>query len=208
MIDAPHTGAVARIEPYWMVGLHRSDATGLHTVSAGWRPFPDWPRTRRDIGRQHDSVCGLPYDSGVSRGRPRAQTVRPSARQAAEEAVVRRYLRSVVGAPVRHARDAADAEAEFITAAKRWAERVGVDRGTLLALGVDSRVLDRAGVRTTPLSERLRRHWEPAPFSIADLARRSGLPESSVRRAVATDEAAGLLRRVAREDRTVLYGGE
>jgi DNA-binding IclR family transcriptional regulator len=51
----------------------------------------------------------------------------------------------------------------------------------------------------------LRRHWQPGSFSVADLARRSGKPIATVRRAVAMQEEAGLLRRVARDGRTILY---
>lgn len=87
----------------------------------------------------------------------------------------------------------------------RWAELAGVDREALLALGVPRRVLDGAGVVKVPPNERLRRHWHPMPFSVGELARRAGISEVVVRKAVGQDEDEGVLRRVGRRGRTILY---
>lgn len=90
--------------------------------------------------------------------------------------------------------------------AASWAAQAGVDRETLSALGVPRRVLDCAGVSRVPARDRLRRHWEPMPCTVADLARRSGLSEAAVRLAIAQEESEGVLTRVGRQGRTILYG--
>lgn len=123
-----------------------------------------------------------------------------------DEVAVRRYLRSLVGAPLRGSDDLPICEPEFVASAAGWAARTGVDRRTLARVGVPRRVLDRAGVIRVPVAERLRQHWDPTPFSIADLARRSGISEPAVRQAVAEEERVGVLNRVGRRGRAILYG--
>jgi hypothetical protein len=103
------------------------------------------------------------------------------------------------GDTVEAARDA------FVDVAAGWSARTGVDRRTLMGLGVEGAVLDEAGVQQ-PLSHEVVRGWWPTgPFTAADLARRSGLSEPTVRRAIACDESAGLLRRTAGHGRAVLW---
>ena len=160
----------------------------------------------RLIHEKAKSVTGSAYDTDVARRRSIARNLRLSPRQAADEAIVRRYLRILVGAPTRRGDAADQAESDFIAVASRWADRVGVDRQALLALGVNRSTLDLAGIRRVPPNEWLRRYWNPAPFSIADLARRSGVSPAIVRRAIGLDEEAGLLRQEGRDGRTVLYG--
>jgi len=111
-----------------------------------------------------------------------------------------------VGAPVRAGENTRELEAGFVDAAAAWAARARVDRQTLLNLGVTPTMLDRAGVVRTPVAERLRQHWEPEPFSVVDLARRSGLSQGVVRRLVAQEESHGVLKQVGRQGRTILYG--
>ena len=136
----------------------------------------------------------------------RARSSKREAVASGDGMAVRRYLRSLVGAPLRGAADPSELEADFVAAAAPWAARAGVDRQTLAGIGVPRRVLDRAGVARATVAERLRRHWDPDPFTIADLARRSGIAESAVRQAVADEERTGSLIRTGRDGRTILYG--
>jgi len=122
------------------------------------------------------------------------------------EDAVRAYLRALVGAPVRPSDRVETAEPTFVHVIASWAERVGVQRQTLAAVGVSRSVLDRGGVRPTPLAELIRRNYTAGTFGVADLVRRSGASDGSVRAVVAEDERAGRLRRVGSSGRTVLYG--
>jgi hypothetical protein len=117
---------------------------------------------------------------------------------------VRRYLRATVGAPIGLDR-IEGTEVGFVAAVARWAIAEGVDRRTLLRLGVSPSVLTLAGVRQVPVLERLRRFWAPAPFTIADLVRRSGFSETSIRRAVDAGLKIDALRLVVRTGRTNSY---
>ena len=152
------------------------------------------------------SVSGRAYDTHVTRRRLRVPSPGLSHREASQDATVRRYLRAVVGAPTSQGDTAGLAESAFVEVAADWSDRVGVDRHALLALGVDGDVLDAAGVTHLAANQRLRRFWGPEPFSVADLARRSGMSAAVVRRAIALDEEAGLLRRVGRDRSTILFG--
>lgn len=136
--------------------------------------------------------------------RARAQP-RAAARSASDEAAVRRYLRALIGVPLTASDSIGETEDGFVDAATRWCERTAVDRRTLLHLGVDRRILDVAGVRQAPTNEVLRRHWPEGAFSASDLARRSGFSEPAVRRAIARDEEAGLLRRASGEGRAAWW---
>src|SRR5207248_9127613 len=96
-------------------------------------------------------------------------------------------------------------EPRFIEVLGKWADRLGADGATLASLGVERRVLTEAGLPPEPLHQRLRKYWNPMPFSASDLAGRSGVPVSSVRRAIAFDVGAGELRPVERDGSTVFY---
>lgn len=130
---------------------------------------------------------------------------RASARSATDDAAVRRYLRALIGAPLSASDSMDEAEASFVDVARRWSERTGVDRRALLDLGVNRRVLDAAGVRQTPINEVLRRYWPEGEVSASDLARRSGFSEPTVRKAIARDEEAGLLKRAPGGGRAVQW---
>src|SRR3981081_1458200 len=82
-------------------------------------------------------------------------------RQASDESTVRRYLRALVGFPLRAADEATEAEAQGMAVLPRWARRAGVDRRTLRTLGVSRRTLDRVGIVQKPTEEGLRRYWNP-----------------------------------------------
>jgi len=118
---------------------------------------------------------------------------------------VRRYLRSVVGFALSGGDTVDDAEQKFTQIAAQWCARTGVDRRTLLVLGVSGRTLDAAGVRQVASNDLLRRYWPDGVFSVAELARRSGVSEATARQAMIRDEEAGLIRRAGREGRAVLW---
>jgi hypothetical protein len=136
--------------------------------------------------------------------RRRTETSHPEPQTAAVEAV-RRYLRAVVGAPLRGRGTIEEAQDGFVEVAAEWCAQSGVDRRTLLGLGVDRVVLDAAGVLQPPTHEVLRGWWPAGPFAVSDLARRSGFSESTVRQAIARDVEAGLLRRSIERGRAVLW---
>jgi hypothetical protein len=56
-----------------------------------------------------------------------------------------------------------------------------------------------------PVLVRLSQYWGSCQFSVADLARWSGMSESSVRKAVTRGEEEGVLKRVASEGQKILY---
>ena len=134
---------------------------------------------------------------------PDGDAARPSS---ADESAVRTYLRLLAGAPVRSSDRVEKAESDFIAAAADWAAEAGVDRRTLAEVGVSRQVLDAAGIRATPIAELIRRQYGTNPFTVADLARKSGASTASVRSVLAEDERTGQLKRVASTGRTVLYG--
>jgi hypothetical protein len=72
-------------------------------------------------------------------------------------------------------------------------------------VGVSRKVLDSAGLCSTPVSALIRRQYVDT-FTVADLVRKSGASVASVRTVVAEDERTGQLRRIASAGRTVLYG--
>lgn len=110
---------------------------------------------------------------------------------------VRQYLRMVVGASTDEtATTAEELRDAFMAVVADWCATSGVDRHTLVRLGVDPRALDEAGVRQPTARELLRRWWPTAPFTARQLAERSGWSEPTVRDALAGDEADGTLRRV------------
>lgn len=122
-----------------------------------------------------------------------------------DEAKVRAYLRLLVEAPVR-ASDRLDlAEEAFVEVAGDWSARSGVDRRTLADLGVPRKVLDAAGIIATPVAELVRRQYGKAPFTAADLARKSGASLASVRTVLAEDERGGQVTRVPGEGRAIRY---
>jgi hypothetical protein len=122
------------------------------------------------------------------------------------EAAVRTYLRVLVGSPVRSTDRLRTSEAAFVRAVPDWSDKRGVDKRTLVAMGVPRRVLDATGIAPTPVGERIRRHYGKAPFTVADLVRKSGASVASVRSVIADDVRAGRLKRIANDGRTVLYG--
>ena len=111
---------------------------------------------------------------------------------ASRDEAVRRYLRAVVGAPI-GSEDEQGAERAFVKSAAAWAERAGVDRRALAALGVSAAVLDAAGIKREIARERLRRYWRAEAFTVGELARWSGSAEATVRDAVAADVGYGAL---------------
>jgi hypothetical protein len=123
-----------------------------------------------------------------------------------EETAVRAYLRLLVGAPVRASDRVETCEPAFVEVVATWSERTGVDRRTLASIGVPREVLDEAGVRPTPVGDLIRRHYCADPFTVFDLARRSGVSIASVRGVIARDEQSGQLKRVGTTGRKVLYG--
>lgn len=124
---------------------------------------------------------------------------------ASDEAAARSYLRLLVGAPEGAANAAQSTELEFIAVAARWAERTGVDRQTLVRLGVPKNVLDRAGIIQVPIEALVRRFYSTTPFDVATLARRSCVSEGSVRQALANDERTARVQRVASAGRAVMW---
>lgn len=121
-----------------------------------------------------------------------------------DEAFVRAYLRSLIGAPERGA-DVGTIEAGFLRAGARWASRVGVDRRTLATFGVPRPVLDRAGIFQPPIEDLVRAHYSQRPFDVATLARRSCVSAGSVRLALVEDERAGRVERVASHGRATTW---
>lgn len=115
---------------------------------------------------------------------------------AQEEADVRAYLRAVAGAPLRGRDSTASTESAFVAVAGRWAKRAGVDRQSLLTIGVSAETLDRAGVAPSSAQELVRAEYNSQAFTIADLANRACVSSSSVRSTVAEDEAAGIIERM------------
>jgi hypothetical protein len=111
----------------------------------------------------------------------------------------------VIGASIRRDDTVESTQAAFIAVAAEWCVRSGVDRDTLFTLGIDRTTLRRAGVAPRPTHELLRAWWPAASFTVADLARRSGYSEPTVRRALAVDERSGLLRRVATNARATAW---
>lgn len=146
-------------------------------------------------------------------GRPEASAPRASAPcpnevragSADDEAVVRAYLRLLVGAPLRASDRLETVEPAFVDVVDRWSERAGIDRRTLAAVGVPRRVLNEAGIRPTPVGELIRRQYSAEPFSVIDLVRRSGASPASVRGVIAEDEQNGQLKRVGSAGRNILY---
>lgn len=126
----------------------------------------------------------------------------------ADESAVRAYLRATVGSPERASESAGTTEPRFVEACARWASRAGVDRATLERLGVPRSVLDAAGVQQRNVVERIRSYYTSEPFDAATLARRACLSESAVRRALAQDERAGLIRRAPVQGRAILWRGQ
>lgn len=115
------------------------------------------------------------------------------------------YLRAVIGAPLGRGDTVESTEPGFVSSAADWAKTAGVDRQTLLTLGVPPSVLDRAGIAPTPVVDLIREFYGPEPFSVSDLARRACVSEASVRKALAIDERAGLVRRHGQIGRAVLW---
>lgn len=116
--------------------------------------------------------------------------------RSSDEAPVRAYLRTVVGSPIAACDDSGSTEAGFVAVASRWAAQVGVDRRTLLAVGVPKATLDAAGVVQESSRDAVGRHYGDGEFTIAEVVARSCASPSSVRAAVAADEADGVLERV------------
>jgi len=138
--------------------------------------------------------------------RPAARRGRSGRPSAADDALaVRAYLRALVGAPLRAGDTAESTEASFIGTAARWSRRTKVDRRTLLGMGVESSVLDAAGVYPTPVADIVRRYYTRKPFSVAVLARRAGVSTASARSTVSLDEASGQLAFHGCEGNTALY---
>lgn len=121
------------------------------------------------------------------------------------EAKVRTYLRLLVEVPVRASDRLDPAETAFIEVAAGWSARSGVDRRTLADLGVPREVLDAAGIVGTPVADLVRRQYGTAPFTAADLVRRSGASLASVRTVLAEDEKGGRVTRVPSEGRAFRY---
>jgi hypothetical protein len=123
-----------------------------------------------------------------------------------DENAVRAYLRAVIGAPLRaSAGNPAKGEAAFVGAAQRWAKQAGVDRRTLARIGVTRRVLDAAGVAAVSAEARIRRLYTREPFTVAQLAKRAGVTEASVRRVLAIHEETGEIVRAGRVGRALQY---
>jgi len=120
---------------------------------------------------------------------------------AEDEAVVRAYLRAVVGAPLRGRGRIASTESEFVAVAARWAKRAGVDRRSLRTIGVAAGTLNRAGITQPSAQDLVRAEYGLQEFTIADLANRTCVSSSSVRTTVAEDEAAGVVKRVVSSGR-------
>ena len=83
-----------------------------------------------------------------------------------------------------------------------------MDRVTLERMGVSRRVLDRAALPQIRVVDRIRRLYTDEPFDVATLARRACLSESAVRRALSEDEKAGLVWRVAGQERPARWVGQ
>ncbi len=129
-----------------------------------------------------------------------------SAQPSSEDDAVRGYLRALVGAPIRASDRVDTSEPGFVEAAASWSARSGVDRRTLSYVGVPRRVLDAAGLRPRPVADLVRRHYGSAPFTVADLVRKSGVSTASVRDVLIEDVEAGRLERRGTAGRMVLYG--
>jgi hypothetical protein len=128
-----------------------------------------------------------------------------AATETSDELAVRAYLRVLVGAPVRSADKVGTVEGPFVKAVGRWSERKGVDRRTLARIGVKQRVLEASGLEPTPVSEVVRRHYGKQPFTVADIARLSGVSAASVRKTVYEDESKGLVEEVEATSRALLF---
>lgn len=115
-----------------------------------------------------------------------------------DEALVRAYLRSLVGRPERIADNLESTEPGFLHSGARWARRNGVDMRTLAGLGVARDVLDRAGIVQPPIEELVRAHYSRRPFDVATLTRRSCVSAGAVRQTLADDERLGRVERVTR----------
>ena len=126
-------------------------------------------------------------------------------KDSADETAIRAYLRALIGSPVRSADLMQTTQAPFVDAVGNWTERTGVDRRTLVRIGVDPKVLDLAGLKATPVSDIVRRHYQSEPLSVADLARRSGVSSASVRQTVYDDVSNGLVAAIDGPGKTVLY---
>lgn len=113
-----------------------------------------------------------------------------------DDTAVRSYLRAVVGEPVRVRDTVASTEPGFVTLAAEWAQRWGVDRRSLRALGVPKEALDDAGIVQPPVQELVRAEYDSEGFTIADLVARSCVSPSSVRSTVSDDEEAGIIERM------------
>jgi hypothetical protein len=125
---------------------------------------------------------------------------------AIEEKAVRAYLRVLAGAPVRQSDSEESSRGPFIAVARSWAERVGVDGATLLALRVDEKVLASAGIAwRTPSRSEIRRRYTRSPFTAAILAERVVLPEWAVRSVLMADLADGRVEHVSSDGEEALY---
>ena len=114
----------------------------------------------------------------------------------ADEAAVRAYLRTVVGAPESSSETLEGTEPKFVAAAARWAAHANVDRKTLLRLGVPRAVIDRANIAESKTGDLIRWMYTSEPFCVTELSRRVCVSPASIRTAVLADERAGLLERV------------
>lgn len=122
-----------------------------------------------------------------------------------DEMAVRAYLRALIGSPVRMTDRPATTESRFIERAGRWAQRRYVDRRELSLIGVDRRILDAAGILSTPAADLVRRCYTTKPQSITDLVRHSGVSSSSVRQTIQTDLSCGVLESAGKSGRSTLY---
>lgn len=120
-----------------------------------------------------------------------------SAAVARDEALVRAHLRAVVGSPVRPDDTVASTESGFVNVASRWIKGSSTDRRSLLAVGVSAGVLDRAGIVQPSAQEVARAQYPDGVFTIAEVATKACVSTASVRSAVAADELAGRVERVA-----------
>jgi hypothetical protein len=123
-----------------------------------------------------------------------------------DEAAIRTYLRLIADVPQRSSDRVGPAETAFIESAAEWAKGAGVDRRTLADVGVPAQVLDAAGIRNVPVADLIRRQYGTSSFTIAEIARRSGVSVASVRNVVAEDERARRVVRLANEGRAVQFG--
>jgi hypothetical protein len=122
-----------------------------------------------------------------------------------DESKARAYLRILVLAPER-ASDRLDTSRDvFIPVGAARSQRSGVYRGTLSQVGVSLEVLDAAGIALAPIGNLARRQYGSVPFTMTELARKSGVSVAKVRTVVAEDERAGRITRNESTARAVWY---